>query len=351
VTGRDFDHASMREAYSGPGMDPRTWISYARVDVPDPEQGTETVEFDEDDGQLYVNVTLSPMDTPLRARVGMLTAGSGEALYFPFCGGEEVLVAIPEGNMRAGAVIIARLNNAYDGFPFDSVGGADPKLNAAAIFRTRTALTIESGASVQIRSAAAGAMLLLSAEGNVTLRDAKANVLQMSPDVFGFQTGDGGTFMQLDLSGDRFNMQVNQTSFTLAGSSAASGVPYSALVSPLAFTMAAGGTAPDYTAVEHVTTTEAVANIFAQVMNVLGVALNLMPGPLTGPALGALLVDPLFSTSTLAAGLTAAAASTLNPAVATAITGIFAAPIPKIPGVPGLGQTMPSVGCAGFLAG
>lgn len=347
MAGRNFDHATMSQAFSMPGIDPRVWVSYAIVDLPSNDEGSQTVEFDADDGQLYVNVTLKPSDTPLRARLGMMAAGAGEAVYFPFVGGEEVLVAIPEGNMRAGAVILCRLNNAYDGFPFDSVGGADPTNNAIAIFRTKTALTIESGASVLVRSASAGAMLQLSSTGNVTLRDTKANVLQMSPDVFGFQSGDGATYMQIAL-GDhpRFNMQIGSTTFTLAGDQLSTGVPYGALVSPLQFVMAAGGTAPEYTAVEHVVTTEALFSILA---NVLPLALAAAVPPVAWVPPPPNPASPFYAA--LAAAVATAATTPQNPAVAAALALAFTTATPKPPGVPAQGQVLPGLGCAGFLAG
>jgi hypothetical protein len=348
MVGRYFDHTTYAQAFSMPGIDPRVWVSMAIVDIPGEDSGdSQTVEFDEDDGQLYVNVTLKPMDTPLRARVGMLAAGSGEAVYFPFCGGEEVLVAIPEGNMRSGAVVICRMNNAYDGFPFDSVGGADPKQNAAAMLRTRTALTIESGASVLIRSAAAGAMLALSGDGTITLRDAKANVLQMSPDVFGFQTGDGSAFLQMDLTGKRFNLQIGDTTFTLAGSPSSAGVPYSALTTPTTFVVASGGTAPDFTAVEHVLTTEALVNILCAVLPLLFAAavppVAWVPPP-PNPA------SPFYAQ--IIAGIQlAATAGVIQPTVAAALQAAFLAAAPKPPGLPGVGQVKPGIGCPTFIAG
>lgn len=342
----NFDHASMGQAFAAPGMDPRTWISYAIVDVPGEEQGdSQTVEFDKDDGQLYVNITLKPMDVPLRARLGMQSAGSGEAIYFPFCGGEEVLVAIPEGNMMAGAVILCRLNNAYDGFPFDSVGGGDPTKNSTAIFRTRTPLTIESGASVQIRSAAAGALLLLSGEGNVTLRDAKANVLQMSPDVFGFQNGAGDIVMQLDLNAKRYTLSIGQVALTLTGDAASSN-PQSLLQVPSTLAIGTSGLSIN-TAVEHVMTTEAFANLFVQFWLALGTA---SPGPLTGAAMAAAMAT-IFPASIPVASL-----APQIPPVGAALAAAFANPaMPATKALPAsvaLGyQAFPGIGCAGLLSG
>lgn len=343
----DFDHASMADAFRGPGMDTRTWLSYAIVDVPGEGEGeSTTVEFDEDDGQLYVNVQLKPSDVPLRCRVGMLSAGSGETFYFPFCGGEEVLVAVPEGNLMGGGVVLCRFNNAYDGFPFDSVGGADPKTNSAAIWRVRTALTIESGASIQIRSAAAGAMLLLSAVGNVTLRDGKANVFQMSPDVFGYQNDAGDVVMQLDLNDQRYSLAIGQVTMTLTGKSSASN-PQSLLQVPSTLAVGTVGLSV-ITAVEHVATTESIMNILGQLATLL---VALPPGPpLNNTALGALLL------AQIPLAITAASTAPQLPPIGAALAAAFLNPaMPSTKAIPASVapgyQQFPGIGCAGFLAG
>jgi len=342
----NFDGASMREAWKGPGMDTRSWLSYGIVDVPGEEQGTTAVEFDEDDGQLYVNVTLKPTDAPVRCRVGMMSAGSGEAVYFPFCGGEEVLVALPEGNPSAGCVIISRLNNFYDGFPFDSVGGADPKKNATALIRTRTPLTIESGASVQVRSAAAGALLLLDAKGGVTLRDGSANVLKLAADVFGYQNKAGDIVLQLELAGDhRFTMQNGQAAIVLCGAADAQN-PQSLIQTPSTLAIGTNGLSIT-TAAEHVLTTEALFNILSNLLAQIAVA---SPGPLTGATLAAayLVAAP--------AAIPLATLSPQLPAIGAALAAAFLNPAPvttkTLPASVALGyQAQPSIGCAGLLSG
>lgn len=342
-----FDIAAARDLLAGPGIDPRQWVAMGVVDLPSDDEGTQTVEFDEDDGQVYVNVTLKPRDTPVRARLGQLFAGPGETMYVPFVGGEEVIVVMPEGDARTGAVILGRMNNAYDSFPFESVGGANPKDNAIAMMRTRTALTVESGASVLIRSAAAGAMMLLSGQGSVTLRDGSANVLQMSPDVFGYQNGGGDVVMQLDLNALRYTMQIGQAMLTLSGDAGGAN-PQSVLQAPSTFAVTAGGQNMN-TAVEHVLTTEAFLNLFAQAMNVLSVQIATLGPPLSG--LAPLFADPLFSTTTLTPAVAAAKASPLNQALAAALFAAFGSGGLKPPGVPGFGQLYPGIGCGGFQAG
>jgi hypothetical protein len=350
-----LDEAALTKLVSRPGVDPRIWISFARVDDTTPETG-DAVQFDADDGQVYVNITLQPSTAPARARVGGMVAGPGEASYFPFVGGDELLVALPEGDVRAGAVIIARLNNRYDQFPTGSVGGKDPSTNAFGMIRTKSALTIESGASILVRSATAGAFLQLDAAGSITLRDGAKGALQMSADVFGYQDANSDVIFQFALPDLRMNLQVGDASMILSGNGSGSN-PQSYLGVPSSFTVATAGLDMN-NAVEHVLTTEAFCNLLAQVMNVLSVQVAAIPDPaVTGIplALSLLLANPLFSTASIAPGVTVTAAppqgTALNAAVGAAISSAFSSAFLKPPGVPGVGQVFPSIGSAGFHSG
>lgn len=345
AVGRNFDHSSAAQAFAGPGMDSRVWISFGRVDASTEGDGGQVVEFDEEDGQIYVNVTLLPSDMQARCRVGMIGAGSGEAVYFPLVENDEVLVALPEGDPRAGGTIVARLNNSLDPFPKTSVAGKDPATNGFGMIRTRAAMTIESGASIMLRSAAAGAFLQLDARGNITLRDGASGALQMSADVFGYQSGDNSAFLQLDLNEKRLNLKVGQASFLLAGdigAAQAAGTPTgSFLMVPGTFTAAVGGASPPQ-AVEHVITTEAFCNLLDQFFIALGVA---MPGPLTGAGVAGAL------SAVMPTAIAAAVAAPQLPTVAAALIAGFQAQSAKPPGVPGVGQQFPGLGSASFLTG
>jgi len=287
---------------------------------------------------MYVDVTLKPSDFPARARVGMIAAGAGEAAYFPFVGGDEVLVALPEGDVRAGAVIIARLNNRFDQFPTGSVGGKDPATNAFGMIRTRSALTIESGASIMLRSATEGAFLLLDAKGNVTLRDGAKGVLQMSADVFGYQDENTDVIFQFDLSGLRMNLMVGDASMILSGNGSGSN-PQSYLGVPSSFTVATAGLDMN-NAVEHVLTTEALCNLLTNVL--LAIA------PVAVPPFA--WAQPALSVA-IAAAVAASKTTPQVPVTATALASAFAAATLKPPGVPGQGQVLPGIGSAGFLTG
>lgn len=339
--GRMFDHTSAAQAFAGPE---RVWISYGRVDE-DSEDGERSTQFDEEDGQIYVNVTLKPSDMQVRARVGMIAAGPGEAVYFPLISGDEVLVAMPEGDPRAGPVIVARLNNSYDPFPRESVAGFDPATNGFGVFRTRSAMTFESGQSIMLRSAAAGAFLRLDARGNVTLRDGASGALQMSPDVFGYQSGDGARFLQLDLNEQRFNVKIGQASILLAGdleAAAAAGTPQSSyLVVPGNLVLTSGGLQPNFT-VEHALSTEAAVNFLSQLLVQIGVAI---PGPLTGAGLAA------AATAILPLVISTAAITPLLPLYGTAIQAAFLTQPPKGIATAATGQLQPGIGSASLLVG
>ncbi len=336
---RGLDMASLREGVSGPGMDTRTWLSYATVadDV--------QVEFDPDYGPL-VTVALQPNKTLQRCRVLGDVAGDGEASYYPFVAGDEVLVLLPEGSERAGAVIIGRLNNSIDKFP-TNVGGQDPAKNAFGFRRTKAPMIHESAGPMMWRSAISGAFLAIDTKGTVTLRDGQGGALQMSADAFSYQgPGSSPEFLfQLDLTGHRMTMQVGDALFTLAGSKA----------SPQANAIATSGALSLSTAgnpsAEHAVSTEAVFNILSLVFDALATVLAPIGVPLTGTALGLLLKYPVASTTFLAAAPVLLNAEPFNPIMASAIFAAFQSASQKPPGVVGVGQTAPGIGCPGLIVG
>lgn len=334
-----MDQRTMAEAFSYPGIDPRSWVSMAIVETVQAENEN-PVEFDGDDGQVYVNCILKPSNIPCRARLGGAFAGPGEGFYSPFVGGEEVLLAIPEGDVKAGAVVLARLNNGYDGFPQGSVAGKDVNTNTFTFMRSRPAITIESGASVMLRSASMGAMLQLAGTGNVTLRDGAADVLQISPDVFGYQNGEGTIVMQIDQNALRYTLAVGKALVTLSGDTAQAN-PQSVIQVPSTLTLAAAGATMN-NAVEHVISTEAVANILEAWGAAISIAISATPAAAAAVA---------FQPAAIAAAITAATSQTLNALIAGSIAVGFAGATAKPVGVPGLGQRRPSIGSVGVLTG
>src|SRR5258708_21906914 len=112
------DQLSLNDGVAAPGADTRQWVSYGVVD--DDQEDQKSVTFDADHGPL-VSVTLQPSGIPVVCRVAGWCAGNGEAEYFPFVSGDEVVVHVPEGDERAGCIITGRCNSQIDRFPRRSV--------------------------------------------------------------------------------------------------------------------------------------------------------------------------------------------------------------------------------------
>ncbi len=353
MAGRSTDQSTMAQAFAGPGMDTRIWASWATVDAPD-ETGEQAVVFDQEDGQIYVACTLQPSMIPVNARVGMLFAGAGEAAWFPLLAGDEVFVILPEGDPRAGALIVSRANNAYDPFPFDSVAGVDPTMNSLAVLRTRPAVTIESGATVMLRSAAAGAFFRLDAKGGITSRDGSTGVLQQSADLWGYQSGPGDAFHQFDLNAQRYSWQIGSANATFCGDGADVATQGRSIVKlPGPCTLAMGGLDQN-NAVEHAASTESVVNLLVQVLALVGANIAVAnPGPLTGAALAPLL-NALTTPTVQAAIVAAIQAAAVQPQASSIAAALFAAlatPTAKPAGVPGFGQLQPGLGSQGLVIG
>lgn len=317
----------MAEALSHPGIDPRQWFSYGLVAQDAP------YAFDPDYGPL-IAVELQPSGVEVNCRVGMQVAGDGEGDYHPFVEGDEVAVLIPQGNERGDCLIVARCSNARAPFPTGSVGGQDPTTNSIAFTRRRTPYVQEFAGPVLLRCATSEAFLSLDEKGIVTLRDGQKSALQLSPDAFGYQSGDSKFLFQLDLTGGRFTLQVDDALLTLSSSSAdpqvnALGVPGTFAVSTLA-----------NPAVEHVLTTESFVNFLTYVLSAVG-ALALPPFAVT----------PVQVAAAIATAIPLAQAAPQNPALGALLVSTFGSATQKPPGVPGLGQVYPAIGCQGFLVG
>jgi hypothetical protein len=209
-----FDHNSMADAFVHPGIDPRQHISYALVDKGD--ENNPSVIFDEEYGQVLVNITLQPSGLSVRARVASGVAGNGEGEYFPFMENDEVMVVIPNGNERAGVCIIGRMGNKFDAFP-RSVAGQDATKNTFGFRRMRTPYILETASSYMIRSAVSGSFISIDTAGSLTVSDGNANMLHVGADFIGFGSGDNSTLFQLDLHKNQIVCEANGTKLVLDG--------------------------------------------------------------------------------------------------------------------------------------
>ncbi len=332
--GAGIDMAKLAEAVARPGLDTRNFIEEGTV-----VDGENAVDFDDADdlGGPTVWVNMQPSKITIRCRLLQTSAGKGEGEWSPFVEGDHVLVCYPRGTPKNGAIIIGRLNNSLDKFPVSNVAGQDPSGNTFAFKRQRTAFTHEIAGTYTVREATSGSFLTLDATtGNVTLKDGSNGALQLSADLFGYQSGDAKYLLQMDTSNKRFMLQVGDAMFRLAAGT--SNPRSSTLVTPGPFSVSANA----QPAVEHVATTEAVFNILSYFFKALGTA---NPGPILGAVLGGAADGILASAAPLAA------VGPLNPAIGGALVAAFSAALQKPPGAIGLGQTKPGIGSSGFLTG
>ncbi len=314
-----FDHITMGDAFSHAGIDPRTHVTYALVAKGDEENPA--VEFDEEHGQPFVQVTLQPSGLRVRARVSAAVGGNGESDWFPFIENDEVLVVVPHGDERSGCVIIGRLNNSYDKFP-RLVAGQDVTKNTFGFRRLRTPYILETASSYMIRSAVTGSFFSIDTAGSLTIADGNSNMMHIGADFVGFGNSDSTVLFQLDL-------HKNQIIAEAAGTKMILDADASGIATAGTFYISTGGFPTN-----HVTTTEAVVNIVSNVLKALALA---QAGPWLGATIGPT-VDVV-----MASGVALAAIAPLPPPVSAAITAGFSASLPDPLGIqPGLGR-------AGFM--
>ena len=327
---RPVDQMTMAQALKGPNMDTRQWVSYGIVTAGGDAE--DIIVFDEEEGVPFVNVMLEPTKVPVFARVGAQIAGNGEGEWFPFVEGDEVLCAVPEGDEKAGVVILCRLNNQIDQFPMDSVAGQDPTTNTFAFQRRRTPMVNETAGPVYMRTATTGAFFSIDTAGTVTAKDGQNSALQLSPDLIGFQgPSDEETppefLMQLNLTDRQYSLQVGDAVFNI---SASDGTPQNNILSvPSSFTLQNTGNF----AAEHVVTIEALCNILTQ----LGLAATTAK------------ITSGWVELQVAAAVAAAAGTPLTPATTGAITLALAGQGQKTAVSLQAGRF--GVGCPGFVTG
>lgn len=305
--GRAFDHASFGRAFNGPD---KQWVSYGTVDKDTKE--SPAVRFKDADGKTLpygpmVNVTLQPSGISVACRISGLVAGNQEAEYFPFIAGDEVLVALPEGDERAGCVIIARLNQELDEFP-TTVAGQDVTKNTFGFRRMRVPYVIETGESYLIRSAKTGSQIGIDPNGNVVINDGDQGSLLIGPEALSMSSGDGETFVTVLPPDKQVFLGADTASFLLDAAE-------SKFISQGAISFATNGGSP----LGHAVSAEQVVALLINVLAVLANGGSFTAGPL---ATGTYSAAPPTSCQT-------ALATVLGPAL-SALAGVT--PVGPAPG-------------------
>jgi hypothetical protein len=217
-----FDHTTYGQAFAGPGMDTRQWVSYGFVaeDTPD----ARSVHFKDADGNLIpegplVSVVLQPSGVTVVCRVAAGVAGVGEGEWFPILQRDEVIVLIPEGDEKAGPVIVGRLNNQIDTWP-STVAGADATGNTFGFRRQRPPYILETASSYLVRSAATGAQIAIDTGGQIFLNNGDGARLFLGADAAGLTTPSGDTSLQLLVDDEQIAMVAGAATSFFMGASA-----------------------------------------------------------------------------------------------------------------------------------
>jgi hypothetical protein len=322
------------EYVCSPGADPRQWFSNGTVDSS--TDGDPPVKFDADLGPL-VDVKLHPSGTHVRCRVSSSCAGNGEGAYFPFVEGDEVQVAVPQGDERSGCVIVGRTNNKYDRFP-KTVAGQDVTKNAVAFQRTRCPYVIESAESIFLRTAVTGSYVLMEKAGNISIVDGFKNYVHAGADFIGIICSDDDgavkSIIQCDRQDNLITLEVQDSAkFTIKGDGTVE------LRSSDSIEFQTAG----MVACEHIVSTEAVANIIAGVL--VGLAAFSAPGAMAALAVPGTASTIVATAISMAGSPAGATLQLFTAAVQQAINGALAMKQQNSAGL------MPGVGCPGLLVG
>ena len=322
---------ALRELGSQNEHSGKTWTSYGQV-LSD-ANGTRSVRFNDANGAplahgVLIDVKLAPSGSVVPCRLASSCAGNGEGEYHPYVAGDEVLVVIPEGDEKAGCVIIGRLNQSSDVFP-TTVAGMDVTTNTFGFKRHAMPFVVETGSSYMIRSAATGASFCLDQTGQVFLSDADGTLLAMTPDVVSLMIAGEKAGLQIDVSNEQTNIIGGATNLQINAKT-------SQLQTGGTFSVSTMGNIPN----DHVATVEGMVMLFAGFMTTLAEAIAVDAAPLTGTSLAALLAPPA-SIAIISGGIAQSVLLPLTPFLPAISAALSVKKIPLL---------TPTPGCAGFLA-
>lgn len=195
--GRKADPARLAALVSRPGIDPRIHLSLAVVDKirVDPEHG------------VFADITLLPGEEPETALVGSSYAGSNFGQHFPLQEEDVVLVAVPDGDLDAGPVIISRMWSENDK-PFAEMKGEESsddrgvyeqaqKVVLRAKAGTDTTIIVSDGATISLKVEGSGNINLVVDGGTVTLGKETHEALDGVVHGSGIDTFTGTTYTAL----------------------------------------------------------------------------------------------------------------------------------------------------------
>lgn len=288
------------------------------------KSGDESTVIVYQDAGPQVSVELQPSRIRVAARVGMSIAGEGEGEWYPFVEGDEVLVAIPDGDPRNGVVILARLTNARDTFPM-RVAGQNARANKTGIRRQRAPFLWEIAEGWLLRQSASGAFISMEKAGRITIAGSTGAFLTVRDDFVGMQGADPELMIQVNDQKAKCRIQAKGSLIEVKQELVRVLAPQVAIM--------ASGLPP----VGHAVTTEAVVNIIVSFMTAWAAALTPIALPMNGSAIAAT-ISPAALLVLMNAAMGLASVGTVAPYLG-AIAGALSARTPDASGnFPGVGH-------------
>lgn len=182
---RRLDISRLSSVASRPGVDPRTWITWASV---------RDIGFDAEQG-IFADVTFIPTGETETVFVGSDYAGGEFGAYSPIEVGDIVVVAIPNGDPGAGGIIVGR---AWRGADKPSANfKADQQVDGNDVPTDNVVLRVRPGKKYVIRTSDSGGDIDIKVEGDgaTTVENAGSGAITVK------QTGTGGVSVTTN-SGD-----------------------------------------------------------------------------------------------------------------------------------------------------
>jgi hypothetical protein len=326
------DQVTAREAYAGPGMDTRQWITHGIVE-PDTEDAHSVLFMDSDGNPLpngiLVMVKLVSTGIVVPCRVTSHAAGEGEAEYSPFGPGDEVLVAVADGDERSGCYILGKMSNGPDVFP-QTVAGQDVTQNSISFKRIQTPYILETASSLQFRQASTSASWSIDPTGNIIFSDGEGNNLVLNQSALILQESTGSALLQIDPEKLTIALQSNATALHLDDANGSSFISSNTLQ----IVTSGGGYA-----LGHAITLEQAINLITNMVIALGTVAVCAPGSsfvILPPT--ALTVIPAAIAASIAPLTEVPIAGPIAGAISTALAGSVPDPSGTLAGIgrPGL---------------
>jgi len=155
---REFDLSRFRDAVK----DTRHWVSYGVVgtvndagDVDDTDQNAILIA----PGGVMVDVVLYPSEEPVTCRYAGISGGPSVTILAPIHPGDEVLVALPDGELGLPPAIVAILNSRAVPLPLEQDG--------KPVFRNDRLSVFAQDVPVEVRTAS-GASVRLETDGTIS---------------------------------------------------------------------------------------------------------------------------------------------------------------------------------------